>query len=110
LVLAAFLAGFIDSIAGGGGLIAIPALLLAGLPPAEALGTNKLQALFGSASAALNYARKGQVDVRRQLPWAALACVTSAAGALAATSIPGEALHVALPFVLVAIALYFALK
>lgn len=110
LALAAFVAGFIDSIAGGGGLIAIPALLLAGFPPAETLGTNKLQGLFGTGSAALHYARNGQVDIRRQLPAAALALVMSAAGALVATSIPGDALRLALPFVLVAIALYFALK
>ncbi|MEP9389106.1 TSUP family transporter [Mesorhizobium sp. KR9-304] len=110
LALAAFAAGFIDSIAGGGGLIAIPALLLAGFPPAETLGTNKLQGLFGTGSAALHYASKGQLDVKRQLPWAALAFAASGAGALVATSIPGDALRLALPFVLVAIALYFALK
>ena len=110
LALAAFAAGFIDSIAGGGGLIAIPALLLAGIPPVEALGTNKLQGLFGTGSAALHYAAKGHVDVRRQLPWTVLAFITSGLGALIATKIPGEALRLTLPFVLVAIALYFALK
>jgi uncharacterized membrane protein YfcA len=110
LALAAFAAGFIDSIAGGGGLIAIPALLLAGFPPAETLGTNKLQGLFGTGSAALHYAAKGQVDLRRQLPWTVLAFIAAAAGALIATKIPGDALKLALPFVLVAIALYFALK
>jgi uncharacterized membrane protein YfcA len=110
LALAAFLAGFIDSIAGGGGLLAIPALLLAGFPPAEALGTNKLQGLFGTGSAALHYAAKGQVDVRRQLPWTVLGFAASAVGALIATRIPGDALRLALPFVLIAIALYFALK
>jgi uncharacterized membrane protein YfcA len=110
LALAAFLAGFIDSIAGGGGLIAIPALLLAGFPPVETLGTNKLQGLFGTGSAAIHYASKGQVDVGKQLPWTLLAFVASAAGALIATRIPGEALRLALPFVLIAIALYFALK
>ncbi|MBL8576080.1 MAG: TSUP family transporter [Mesorhizobium sp.] len=110
LALAAFVAGFIDSIAGGGGLIAIPALLLAGFSPAETLGTNKLQGLFGTGSAALHYARQGKVDVRQQLPWAALGFAASAIGALVATSIPGDALRIALPVVLVAIALYFALK
>jgi hypothetical protein len=110
LALAAFCAGFIDSIAGGGGLIAVPALLLAGFAPAEALGTNKLQGLFGTASAALHYASAGQVDLKRQLPWAALGFVAAAAGAFVATSIPGDLLRLALPFVLVAIALYFALK
>lgn len=110
LVIAAFVAGFIDFIAGGGGLISVPALLLAGLPPVEALGTNKAQGMFGSGSAALHYAAHGQVDIRRQLPWAILAFIASAAGALVATWIPGDALKIALPFVLIAIALYFALK
>lgn len=110
LVLAAFVAGFIDAIAGGGGLIALPALLLAGLPPAVALGTNKLQGLFGTGSAVLHYASKGHVDVRRQLPWGAVALVASVIGALIATSVPGDALRIALPFVLIVIALYFALK
>lgn len=110
LALAAFLAGFIDSIAGGGGLIAVPALLLAGFSPVEALGTNKLQGLFGSASATIHYAGKGHVDVRRQLPWAVLSFAGAVVGALCATIIPGELLSLALPFVLIFIALYFALK
>jgi uncharacterized membrane protein YfcA len=110
LCLAAFVAGFVDSIAGGGGLIALPALLLAGFSPVEALGTNKLQGLFGTASATLHYAAEGHVDLRRQLPSAALACAGGAAGAFLATVIPGEFLRLVLPFVLVAIALYFALK
>jgi uncharacterized membrane protein YfcA len=110
LALAAFMAGFVDSIAGGGGLIAVPALLLAGFSPAETLGTNKLQGMFGTGSAALHYASKGQVNVKKQLPWAVLAFFACAAGALIATNIPGTALRIALPFVLIAIALYFAFK
>ncbi len=51
----AFIAGFIDAIAGGGGLITIPALLMTGIPPAAALGTNKLQACGGSFSASLYF-------------------------------------------------------
>ena len=50
LFAAAFIAGLVDAIAGGGGLITVPALLAAGLPPQMALGTNKLQATFGSGS------------------------------------------------------------
>ncbi len=107
---AAFAAGFVDSIAGGGGLITVPALLLAGLPPVDTLGTNKLQGLFGSGSATLAYASRGQVDPRRQLPSAALAFLGSAVGALAATVVPANILQAALPVVLIAIALYFALK
>ncbi len=110
LGLAAFAAGFVDSIAGGGGLISIPALLLAGFPPVAALGTNKLQGLFGTGSATIRYAANGHVDLRRQLPSAGLAFVGGLAGALMATVIPGGVLQMAIPFILIAIALYFALK
>ena len=58
-------AGFVDAIAGGGGLIALPALLAVGLPPAMALGTNKLQGSFGTLSAAVNFISKGLVDIRQ---------------------------------------------
>lgn len=110
LLAAGFLAGFVDSIAGGGGLIALPAMLLAGFSPVEALGTNKLQGLFGSGSATVAYARKGHVDLRAQLPWAGLAALGSALGAILATVIPGEVFRAFLPVLLIAIALYFAFK
>lgn len=110
LFIAAFIAGFIDSIAGGGGMITIPAMLLAGIPPLEALGTNKLQSLFGSGSATVAYAGAGHVDIRRQLPMAALAAGGAVFGAAVATVIPADALRAALPCLLVGIALYFALK
>lgn len=110
LAVGAFAAGFIDSIAGGGGLVTVPALLLAGLSPVEALGTNKLQGLFGSGSATIAYASKGLVDVRRQLPSAGFSCLGSIAGALLATVLPGEWLRLVMPFMLIAIALYFAIK
>ncbi len=110
LGLAAFVAGIIDSIAGGGGLITIPALLLAGFSPIEALGTNKLQGLFGSGSATLAYAAKGQVDPLKQWPSALMSLAGSVLGALAATIVPGDILRAALPLILIAIALYFALK
>lgn len=57
-------AGFVDSIAGGGGLIALPMLLAAGLPPQAALGTNKFQSSFGTLSASINFIRKGQVILK----------------------------------------------
>jgi uncharacterized membrane protein YfcA len=110
LALAGFVAGFIDSIAGGGGLITVPALLLAGLSPVEALGTNKLQSVFGSGSATYSYASAGLVDLKRQLPSAALAFLGSIAGAVLATVLPGDWLRAALPPMLVVIALYFAFK
>ncbi|WP_228130134.1 TSUP family transporter [Desulfotalea psychrophila] len=57
-------AGLVDSIAGGGGLIALPALLFVGLPPQLALGTNKLQGCFGTFSASYNFVRTGHVSLR----------------------------------------------
>ncbi|VEI46355.1 permease [Actinobacillus equuli] len=61
----ATIAGFIDAIAGGGGLLTIPALLAAGVPPAMALGTNKLQACGGSFSASLYLCAKRQLMSNR---------------------------------------------
>jgi uncharacterized membrane protein YfcA len=110
LFTAAFVAGFIDSIAGGGGLITVPAMLLAGIPPLETLGTNKLQSLFGSGSATLAYARGGHVNLRQQAPMAAMAGLGGAAGALLATIVPGDVLKAIMPFLLVTIGLYFGLK
>lgn len=110
LLAVAFVAGVIDSIAGGSGLVVIPALLLAGLPPADALGTNKLQGLFGTGSATLAYARAGHVDFAGQWRWALLGGGASLLGAWLATVLPSDLLGLVLPFLLVAIALYFALK
>jgi uncharacterized membrane protein YfcA len=83
LVLAGFGAGFVDAIAGGGGLLTLPALLAAGFPPHLALATNKGQAVFGAVSSAAGYARRGAVD-RARAPLAfALGLVGSMLGALA---------------------------
>ncbi len=62
LFLTGLAAGFVDSIVGGGGLISLPVLLSVGMPPQLALGTNKLQATFGSGSATWHYARAGLID------------------------------------------------
>ena len=110
LVLAAFVAGLIDSIAGGGGLLALPAILLAGAPPVTALATNKLQGMFGTASAALHYARVGQVDLKTQIGPALLAAIAAGFGALLASHLPAEAIRAALPILLIGVALYFAFK
>ncbi len=64
LFLAGVLAGFIDSIAGGGGIITVPALLAVGIPPHQALATNKLQSSCGSLTAALNYTKHGLMNPR----------------------------------------------
>ena len=110
LVAAAFLAGYVDAVAGGGGLITIPALLLSGVDPLTALGTNKVQSLFGSGSATITYAAKGHMNLKEQAPSAVLSFLGAAVGALGARILPTEILETGLPFLLVAVALFFAFK
>ncbi len=110
LAIAAYGAGFIDSIAGGGGLITVPALILAGLPPVTALGTNKLQSLFGSGSATWAYASKGHVDLKSQSGSALLSAAGSALGAYVATVVSSDWLRTFLPVLMIAIGFYFLFK
>ncbi len=110
LLAAAFAAGFVDAIAGGGGLITVPVLLLAGGSPVEALATNKVQGVFGAATAAIAYARKGLVNLREQLPVACVSFVASFGGALLVSVVPVDWIRIVLPVVLVGIALFFALR
>lgn len=110
LIGAAFVAGFVDAIAGGGALITLPALLLAGASPIEALSTNKVQGSFGAATAAITYAKAGQVDLKSQRLSALVALVAGIFGAFLATRLPTETLRVVIPVVLMAVALFFALK
>ncbi|MDS1270309.1 TSUP family transporter [Lipingzhangella sp. LS1_29] len=83
LVLAAVAAGWIDAIVGGGGLLLLPALLVAfpNTPVATLLGTNKLAAMFGTCSAAVNYSRGLRLDAGIVWPTAGLALAGSGAGA-----------------------------
>ena len=110
LLVAGFFAGFIDAVAGGGGLVTVPVLLIAGANPVTALATNKIQALFGSATAAITYARGGHVDLRAQSGSALIAFVASIIGALLVTVLPVDWIRLILPVVLVAIAFFFAFK
>lgn len=110
LILAAFVAGFVDAIAGGGGLITMPALLLVGATPVEALATNKLQGTFGSGTAMVTYARAGHVRLQDQLGMALISALAAAAGAKVAHLIPADVLRIMMPVVLVAVALFFALR
>jgi len=75
-----FLAGLIDSIAGGGGLISLPAYLMAGVPPHFALGTSKLSSIMGTAIASIRYYKNKYVDIILCLPSIAAALVGSALG------------------------------
>ncbi|MFM1891337.1 MAG: hypothetical protein RLZ44_414 [Pseudomonadota bacterium] len=106
----AALAGFVDAIAGGGGLLTVPALLWAGLPPLQALGTNKAQAVFGSFTAALHFVRHGRVDLKRLAPAVACTFVGAAVGTLAVQRLPSDLLGRLVPVLLIGFALYFLLS
>ncbi|WP_288132688.1 TSUP family transporter [Microbulbifer sp.] len=108
LTAVAFAAGFISSIAGAGGMITLPALLWAGIPPLDALGTNKFQSVFGTLSSTLNFFRKGHLDFRPLWPGLLAAAIGSAVGTWSVTRLGGEQLRTLLPILLIAIALYFA--
>lgn len=110
LTAVAAVAGFVDSIAGGGGLIVIPALLWAGVPPLYALGTNKLQSVFGTAVALRNYWRSGLVEWRPNRLTVALVFAGAVAGALVVQSIRPKILNLIIPLLIVAAALYILLS
>ncbi len=108
LLSAAFLAGFVDSIVGGGGLIQIPVLfsIFPGAVPALLLGTNKVASVFGTSAAALQYARRVRVEWNAVLPATAAALIFAFVGALTVTHVPPDFLRALLPFVLGAVAVY----
>jgi len=103
-------AGFFDSISGGGGLLTIPAMLMAGVPPLEALGTNKLQGIFGTGSATITFASKGHLDFKSLWPIAFLCFILSIVGGLIASEIPEQRLATLIPYILILVALYFGLS
>jgi uncharacterized membrane protein YfcA len=107
LVLIAGFAGMIDAIAGGGGLLALPALLWAGLPPVQALATNKLQGTFGTLTATWNFVHRGEIDLGRLKVPIVLTFVGSATGTLAVRHLGSERLEEVIPALLIAFALYF---
>ncbi|MBT1443160.1 TSUP family transporter [Shewanella sp. JM162201] len=107
LFLVAMLAGFIDAIAGGGGLLTIPALMWAGLSPAAALATNKLQACGGSFFASLYFVRKKMVDLASLKLAILCAFIGAALGTITVQSIDAALLETVLPFLILAIGAYF---
>jgi uncharacterized membrane protein YfcA len=110
LALVGFCAGFVDSIAGGGGLISMPALLAAGMPPHLALGTNKLQSAMGTTFAAANYARRGLVTREGLLTGIGVTAPAAFAGAFAVTRLPGDLLVRVIPWLLGAIFIHVLLS
>lgn len=106
LFAASLIAGWIDSIAGGGGLITIPVLLGVGLPPQMVLGTNKFQASFGSFTAAYYYVHKGVAPLRHARLGIMFTLLGSAFGTWAVQQIDPSALNIIIPFLLLGIAIY----
>jgi uncharacterized membrane protein YfcA len=112
LALAAFAAGFVDAVVGGGGLIQLPALLL-GLPgatPVQVLATNKLASICGTTVSSATYYRRVRPDPRTFVPLMALAFVGSVLGALVATRIPKSAFDPIVLVVLVVVGAYVLFK
>jgi uncharacterized membrane protein YfcA len=112
VIAASLLAGCIDAIAGGGGLVLVPALFSAfpGTPPATLFGTNKGAAIWGTALAAWRYARRVELRWHALAPAIACALTGSALGAWAVTHIDAARLRVALPFILLAVLVYTLAK
>lgn len=103
-------AGFVDAVAGGGGIIGIPALLAAGVPPIAALATNKAQSVVGTTIAVITYWRRGFVDPRTLIPAIAATFAGGFIGAFAVTQIDIAVLRYAIPVALILIAIYFLLS
>ena len=105
-----FLAGFVDSVAGGGGLISLPAYLFVGIPPHLAAGTNKVVNGIGTAAAAWRYIRSGKVYLQAAV-WAALGALVGAAiGAKLALWCPEDVLKGCMVAVLPVVAVFLAVK
>jgi hypothetical protein len=108
LCFAAFFAGMVDAIGGGGGLIQVPALFSFGpnVPPATLFGTNKLASIWGTSMAAMRYSSAVKLEWSAALPSAIAAFIFAFIGAFAITHVPGDWVRKALPFVLIAIAIH----
>jgi len=108
LCTAALVAGMVDAVVGGGGLIQIPALFatLPNVVPATLLGTNKLAGVWGTGAAAISFARRVRVEWGTAAPAALAAFALAFVGAYTVTKVPPDFLRKLLPFILVAVALY----
>ena len=103
-------AGFIDAIAGGGGLISLPALLWAGLPPQMALGTNKMQSTWGTLMAVRRYAMAGLVSWSQVRLTVLMTFVFACLGTWTVTQVSNEVLKKIVPWMLLGIAVYVLLS
>ena len=107
LFLVAILAGWVDAVAGGGGLLTVPALLLVGLPPAAAIATNKLQGTSGTFTAALYFLSKGVISLKANVVPVLAACVGAMLGGFVLTMVDTQFLNYLIPVLLILTAIYY---
>ncbi len=111
IIVAGFAAGWIDAVVGGGGLLQLPVMLMIpGITPIQALATNKMGSIFGTATSSVTYYRRVKPDLRTALPMAGVALVGSLGGAVVAASLPGSVFKPIIVVALVAVLLFTAFK
>lgn len=110
LFVVALVAGCIDAIAGGGGLLTVPMLLAVGVPPAQTLATNKLQGSFGTLVASITFIRRGEIDLKSFWPFMLATLLGAVAGAVGVRLIDASALAAVIPVLLIGVALYVLLS
>lgn len=110
LTCVAVLSGFVDAVAGGGGLIMMPILLSTNLPPHVVLGTNKVQSMFGTTVATWRYHKAGLFSFRQSAPLAAVVFVGALLGTLAIQRLSADVLKFIAPVLLISVALYTVLS
>jgi len=110
VVAGGFVAAFVDAVVGGGGLIAVPTLLAAGLPPHLALGTNKLAGSMASLTSTLTFMRSGYVDWRMTGKLIPLTAIGAVSGALLLQQVPSDWMRPLIVVMLIVVTLYTLLK
>jgi len=106
LIVSGFIASFIDSVVGGGGLISLPALLLTGMPPTMALGTNKMASVMGSCTSTLSFLRSGKIDIHLIKFLFPLSFIGSAFGVITVQQIPSQFLKPLVVVMLLIVTVY----
>ena len=107
LFIVAFFASLVDSIAGGGGLLTTPSMLLVGMPPLNVLATNKFQSCFGAVTSTYNYYKNGFLAEKNKRFYTALAFIGSSVGTLLVSRISNETLELVIPVLLIGAAIFF---
>ena len=110
LFFVAFFASLIDSIAGGGGLLTTPSMLLLGIPPLNVLATNKFQSCFGTFTSTFNYYRNGLLTEKKRVLYFVLSFVGSSVGTLLVSKISNETLETIIPILLIGAAVFFIMN